>query len=58
MATKEKDDVSAPIAVLFLFLAFAFAAGGLEGVGGGGGDDKGSQAISEDPATTSPRPTW
>lgn len=54
MATKEKDDVSAPIAVLLMFLAFALAAGGLGNLDGGGGDGNGSQATSEDPCEDQP----
>ncbi|MQA84082.1 MAG: hypothetical protein GEV03_05495 [Streptosporangiales bacterium] len=48
--TKKEDDISAPIAILVLFFAFALAAGGgLGGGGGGEGGDRGSQSASEDP---------
>lgn len=46
MATKEKDDISAPVAILVMFLAFAFAAAG---IGGGSGRGSGGQTGSDDP---------
>lgn len=51
MATEAKrDDLPLPLVVLTLFLALAFAAGGLEGVGGGhGGSSGGGQPAPKDP---------
>lgn len=53
MATKEKDDVSAPIAVLLMFLAFALAAGGIGNLGDGGGGG-GGRSTSNDPCDGEP----